>query len=55
VCPVDAIYFEDDLPGESHEYHKVKFFTYVDGVSSTGKFHSDHPIVAALPPQLARY
>jgi NAD-dependent dihydropyrimidine dehydrogenase PreA subunit len=31
VCPVEAIYFEDDLPRESKDYHKVnvEFFTHL--------------------------
>ncbi len=60
VCPVDAIYFEDDLPAEWLAFHRVnvEFFTYLGspgGASSTGKIHSDHPIVASLPPQAAMY
>ena len=56
VCPVDAIYFEDDLPGQLRPFHRVnvEFFAYLGspgGASSVGKIHSDHPIVAALPPQ----
>jgi hypothetical protein len=36
----------------------VEFFTYLGspgGASQVGKIHSDHPIVAALPPSAARY
>jgi NAD-dependent dihydropyrimidine dehydrogenase PreA subunit len=60
VCPVDAIFFEDDVPGQWQDYRRVnaEFFTHLGspgGASSTGKIHSDHPIVAALPPQAARY
>ena len=60
VCPVDAIYFEDDLPAEWLAFHRVnvEFFTYLGspgGASSTGKIHADHPIVASLPPQAAMY
>jgi NAD-dependent dihydropyrimidine dehydrogenase PreA subunit len=56
VCPVDAIYFEDDLPRQLSGYHRVnvEFFTRVGspgGASSVGKIHLDHPAVAALPPQ----
>jgi NAD-dependent dihydropyrimidine dehydrogenase PreA subunit len=56
VCPVDAIFFEDDLPHESKNYHRVnvEFFTHLGspgGAARTGKIYSDHPIVAALPPQ----
>ena len=60
VCPVDAIYFQDDLPRELTDYYRVnvEFFTYLGspgGASSVGKIHSDHPMVAAIPPQAARY
>jgi len=60
VCPVDAIFFEDDLPGELRDYHRVnvEFFTYLGspgGASSVGKIHSDHPAIASLPPQPARF
>jgi NAD-dependent dihydropyrimidine dehydrogenase PreA subunit len=60
VCPVDAIYYEDDLPGELRGFHRVnvEFFTYLGspgGASGVGKIHSDHPMVAALPPQPARF
>jgi NAD-dependent dihydropyrimidine dehydrogenase PreA subunit len=59
VCPVDAIYFADDLPAESRGFDRVngEFFTYLGspgGSSNTGKIRSDHPFVAALPPQPAR-
>ena len=55
VCPVGAIYFADDLPGESRDFLRVntEFFTYLGspgGASSVGKIHSDHPVVASLPP-----
>ena len=60
VCPVDAIYYEDDLPGEWRAWHRVnvEFFTYLGspgGAANLGKIQSDHPMVAALPPQAARY
>jgi len=60
VCPVGAIYFEDDLPGELRDYHRinVEFFTHLGspgGASRMGKIHGDHPVVAALPRQAARY
>jgi len=59
VCPVNAIFFEDDLPSQWQDYHRVnvEFFTYLGspgGASSLGKIHSDHPIVAALPPKEAK-
>jgi NAD-dependent dihydropyrimidine dehydrogenase PreA subunit len=59
VCPVEAIFFEDDLPREWQAYRRVnvEFFGYLGspgGASTVGKIHSDHPIVAALPPRPAR-
>jgi NAD-dependent dihydropyrimidine dehydrogenase PreA subunit len=56
VCPVNAIYFENDVPRELQPYHRVnvEFFHYLGspgGAASVGKIHSDHPMVAAQPPQ----
>jgi NAD-dependent dihydropyrimidine dehydrogenase PreA subunit len=56
VCPVEAIYYERDVPRELMPYFRanVEFFTYLGspgGASSVGKIHSDHPIVAQHPPQ----
>ncbi len=60
VCPVEAIYFEDDLPRERVDYHRVnvEFFNHLGspgGATHVGKINADHPVVAALPPQAARY
>jgi len=56
VCPVEAIYFEDDVPGEWQQYRDVNidFFKEIGspgGAANTGKIGRDHPLVAALPPQ----
>jgi NAD-dependent dihydropyrimidine dehydrogenase PreA subunit len=56
VCPVEAIFYEDDVPDQYKDYYKanVEFFSELGspgGASKTGKIHSDHPVVAALPPQ----
>ena len=56
VCPVEAIYYEDDIPSEWSDYYKVNvdFFDEVGspgGAAKVGPIASDHPIVAALPPQ----
>ena len=56
VCPVEAIYYEDDVPSQWKEYYKVNVDFFEDlgspgGASKTGKIGKDHPIVAALPPQ----
>jgi NAD-dependent dihydropyrimidine dehydrogenase PreA subunit len=60
VCPVGAIFFEADLPAELGAYYRVnaEFFTQLGspgGAASLGKIHSDHPMVATLPPQAAAY
>lgn len=56
VCPVEAIYYEDDTPDEWAEYYKanVEFFDVLGspgGAAKVGNTHTDHPFVAALPPQ----
>jgi NAD-dependent dihydropyrimidine dehydrogenase PreA subunit len=60
VCPVEAIFFEPDLPRDLRPYHRVnvEFFTYLGspgGAANVGKIHSDHPMVAALPRQPRRF
>jgi ferredoxin len=57
VCPVEAIFYEDDVPEQWKDYYKVnvEFFTDLGspgGASKTGKIGKDHPIVAALPPDV---
>jgi len=54
VCPVEAIYYEDDVPDQWKEYYKVNVDFFEDlgspgGASKTGKTGKDHPVVAALP------
>jgi ferredoxin len=56
VCPVEAIYYEDDVPDQWKDYYKVNVEFFEDlgspgGASKTGKIGKDHPLVAALPPQ----
>ena len=56
VCPVEAIYYEDDTPEEWAEYYKanVEFFDDLGspgGAAKLGNTHKDHPIIAELPPQ----
>ncbi len=56
VCPVEAIFYEDDVPEQWKDYYKanVEFFDDLGspgGASKTGKIEKDHPFVAALPPQ----
>jgi NAD-dependent dihydropyrimidine dehydrogenase PreA subunit len=56
VCPVEAIYLENDLPGDSKDFYRVnvEFFNNIGspgGAANVGKIHYDHPVVASLPPQ----
>ena len=54
VCPVEAIFYEDDVPEQWKDYYKanVEFFDDLGspgGAAKLGKIDKDHPIVAALP------
>jgi NAD-dependent dihydropyrimidine dehydrogenase PreA subunit len=56
VCPVEAIYYEDDVPEQWKDYYKanVEFFDDLGspgGAAKMGLIEKDHPLVAALPPQ----
>ena len=56
VCPVEAIFFEADLPASKRDFYRanVEFFADIGspgGAASVGKIPADHPIVAAMPPQ----
>ena len=56
VCPVEAIYYEDDVPDKWKDFYNanVEFFSDLGspgGAAKTGKIDKDHPLVAALPPQ----
>ncbi|GAB3291277.1 ferredoxin [Parasphingorhabdus pacifica] len=56
VCPVDAIYFEDDVPAEWDEFTRANadFFTEIGspgGAATVGKIGRDVPLVADLPVQ----
>ena len=56
VCPVEAIYYEDDVPAQWKDYYKanVEFFDDLGspgGAAKLGVIAKDHPIIAALPPQ----
>ena len=55
-CPVEAIYYEDDVPSQWKNYSEVntKFFVEIGspgGAAKLGPVGKDHEIVAALPPQ----
>ena len=58
VCPVEAIYYEDDVPEEYTAYTdaNAEFFNGIPdsdlgGAAKHGPFDKDVPLVAALPPQ----
>jgi ferredoxin len=58
VCPVEAIYYEDDVPEQWKDFQKINadFFEELGspgGASKIpgGKVGKDHPVVAALAPQ----
>ncbi len=56
VCPVEAIYYEDDVPEEWADYYKanVEFFNEIGspgGAAKVGSTGTDHPYISALPPQ----
>jgi len=64
VCPVEAIYYEDDLPDDLTDYlaDNERFFTLVlegrteplaspGGALKLGPLGVDTPLVAGLPPQ----
>jgi NAD-dependent dihydropyrimidine dehydrogenase PreA subunit len=57
VCPVEAIFYEDDTPGKWKDYYRanVDFFTETTqigspgGASKVGPVDIDHPVVMAVP------
>jgi NAD-dependent dihydropyrimidine dehydrogenase PreA subunit len=57
VCPVEAIFYEDDTPEQwKDDYYKanVEFFDDLGspgGAAKLGLIHKDHPLIDALPPQ----
>ncbi|CAL9367898.1 Ferredoxin [Streptomyces sp. enrichment culture] len=56
VCPVEAIFFEDDLPEEWEEYHRAnaEFFSELGspgGASKVGLVEHDHALIDGLPLQ----
>jgi ferredoxin len=54
VCPVEAIYYEDDIPGPWKQYAESNAGFFVEigspgGASKVGALPSDAATVAALP------
>jgi NAD-dependent dihydropyrimidine dehydrogenase PreA subunit len=57
VCPVEAIFYEDDTPEQWKDYYKanVEFFDDLGspgGAAKLGKIDKDHPLIEALPLQI---
>ena len=53
VCPVEAIYYEDDVPGQWSDCKKVnaEFFDELGspgGAAKVGPTHKDHPVVLQI-------
>ncbi|MBN9105394.1 MAG: ferredoxin family protein [Propionibacteriaceae bacterium] len=56
VCPVEAIYYEDDVPSDQERFIAVntEFFSEIGspgGAAAYGPIDDDHPVVAAFPPK----
>src|SRR5215213_2324118 len=56
VCPVEAIFYEDDTPEELKDYYaaNVEFFSDLGspgGAAKLGLIDKDHPLIETLPPQ----
>jgi len=54
VCPVEAIYYEDDIPSQWKEFGPMagEFFVEIGspgGASKVGPTNSDHPKISARP------
>lgn len=54
VCPVEAIYYEDDVPSQWKDFSKVNTEFFVElgspgGAAKVGPTNSDHPSVVELP------
>jgi hypothetical protein len=56
VCPVEAIFYEDDTPEEWKDYYDANVHFFDDlgspgGAAKMGEIDKDHPLIEALPPQ----
>jgi NAD-dependent dihydropyrimidine dehydrogenase PreA subunit len=56
VCPVEAIFYEDDLPEKWHDYQQanIDFFEELGspgGASKVGKKENDPAFIKGLPPR----
>ncbi|GAA3910365.1 ferredoxin family protein [Streptomyces lacrimifluminis] len=58
VCPVESIFFEDDVPDKWSDYRKVDTEVFaglgqLGGASAVGPLAADHPLVSAQAAQAA--
>ncbi|MFC8244753.1 ferredoxin [Streptomyces chartreusis] len=55
VCPVEAVFHEDDLPAQWAQYRTVnaEYFRDPPEECTRQAARADHPVIAALPPQHA--
>ena len=56
VCPVEAIFYEDDVPENWKDYTAANYAFFEElgspgGASKLGKVEKDAPFVAAQPPR----
>ena len=56
VCPVEAIYYEDDVPEQWNEYTQINADFFVElgspgGAAKVGMTENDPQVVKDLPPQ----
>jgi len=56
VCPVEAIYYEDDVPSQWKDFAKVNTEFFVElgspgGAAKLGPTNKDHADVSAMPPK----
>ena len=56
VCPVEAIYYEDDVPGPWQGYKKINTEFFIElgspgGAAKVGETNTDHAEVTALAPK----
>ncbi|MDQ0687382.1 NAD-dependent dihydropyrimidine dehydrogenase PreA subunit [Streptomyces achromogenes] len=57
VCPVEAIFYEEDVPPQGQDYTRANagFFDVLGspgGAAKLGLTERDHPLIAALAPQV---
>ena len=56
VCPVEAIFYEDDTPEQWKDYYTANVAFFEDlgspgGAAKMGVIDKDHALIEALPPQ----